>query len=197
MNQAMIRASSRIAAIEADIEANGGIITEEQERELETIACSQVEDSISTIVWWERRQKHLEGLVKQAKVAIAFMENRASWWRARARAFMEHAGGATVKMPIATAIYSKGRVRVQFVNPDTGCDCEFKDVAAILPDNFKKSEVVYKPETDLIKAALESGMALPFARLAQDPFVTIRVNQDKLLEEDIRNAAGFIAQEEK
>lgn len=180
--KSLIPISSRLVEIERDIQESGGIITPEQEAEIEAIIAADLAQAGRTIVSLDHRRAQLDALIKQAKATSDYWELRAGMYRdAMSRLMCEHANGdgkfyvedQSFKAHLAT---QKGRV-------------EIFDEASV-PRIFWSREIVEKPDTKLIRAALESGQEVPGARLegAGEKRVVIKANKDALLQQEIRQA---------
>ena len=178
----LIGVNNRLVEIEREIQESKGLITPEQEAEIEAIIKADVAQAGRAIVSFDERRKHLEALRKQAKLRCEFWEQRAGMYRdAMSRLMNEHANGDGkyyIEDPAFNAHLAKQQGRVEIFDE------------ASVPRIFWSREMVEKPDTKLIRAALESGQEVPGARLegAGERRVVIKPNKDALLQQEIRQA---------
>lgn len=180
--KALIPVSNRLVEIEREIQQSDGLITPEQEMEIEAIITGDLTQAGRTVVTIEQQQAKLDALIKQAKGLSDYYEQRAGMYRAAmARLMSEHANGDgkySIKDTFFGASLSKGKGRVEVFDPEN------------VPRIYMKKVETWKPDTELLRAGLEveEPGATACARLVVEPHVVIRVNKDALLQAEIKGA---------
>lgn len=186
MSIARAEIANRLFELEQEIEANGGIITPEEEAEFAALVAAKTDDACRAIVLREMNVEQLELLLREAKALLAIKKQRAEALRAEVTKCMQAAGVTKIKAEdgLYTASWMEGRQGVEvLVEPSD------------LPAQYQRRVVTVKADTDMVRMALEAGMVpttqdgRPIARLTKEPFVTIRVNKDKALELRLEQAA--------
>jgi hypothetical protein len=169
----------RLVELEQEIAASKGLITPEQEAEIDAIVVQQAELAADLAVEFEQRHKRLKALIDEAKKMLGFFETRADSYRAKLtyalKKSVEAGGTKSLKADdriwrSATLMEGKGRV----------------EIVGVVPDEYLKEEMVKKPDTEMIRALLEAAGDQPWAKLVREPHCRILVNEDKILEREMR-----------
>lgn len=185
MTNDKLQRQGRLAEIESDIRDSAGVITPDQEMEIEALLSLDVGDAIDIACSFEQKAERLELIMKRAKMVLGLLEERAAYYRAKAVKNMVAGGVKSLKHPggLWTASLTNGKGRVEL-------RCKPED----LPEEFRRPVVSFRAETDLLRMALEMGREIkgpddgPAAVIVREPHVRILKNQSLMVGEELREA---------
>jgi uncharacterized coiled-coil protein SlyX len=179
--------NNRILEIMREAEA-GRVMSPEQEAEIQALTVAQVQDAVQAIVFQEQRIKELDALLKEAKIVLAFKQDRVDALRPQVTKMLEKVtptkkGVRKVEADdgLFTAYWQAARGGVELLVP-----------VSDLPAQYTREVREINQDTDMIRMALEAGLepktedGRPIARLKDEPFTKIMVNPDKLVEYQIK-----------
>jgi hypothetical protein len=185
MTNDKLQRQARLAELEADIRDSQGLISSEQEMEIEALLSHDAGDAIDIACSFEQKAERLELIMKRAKVVLGLLEERAAYYRAKAVKNMVAGGVKSLKHPggLWTASLTNGKGRVEL-------RCKVED----LPEEFRRPVVTFKPETDLLRMALEMGRDIhgpdgfQAATIVKEPHLRVLKNQSLMVGEELREA---------
>lgn len=169
----------RLTEIEQEIAENHYLITPEQEAEIDALTRESAIYAGNLVAHFKLKHDKLKKLVDEAKKLLAHFKNREDSYRPRMTSALkknwENGGSKNVSAEDglwSAVLVQAGKGRVEVTGP--------------VPPEYCKEETVLKPDTELIRALLESAGDQPWAKLVKEPHVRITINEDLMLEREIR-----------
>lgn len=158
-----------------ELKATGGLFeTAEQEAEYDALIAADIEAAINAVIDAERRYARIKKAAKEAQDYLEMVSEDL-----RNRVAKQAAQAPTEdwrRARLYSAYLAKGKGRVEVFDE------------ASVPRIFWSREVVEKPDTKLIRSALESGQDVPGARLTgvDEKHVVIKVNEAAVRELEVQ-----------
>lgn len=169
----------RLAEIEQEIAAQDFIISPEMEAEIEAIIREQAEAAAEMAVNFKLKHDRLKELVTKAEDLLAFLKDREYSYRSKlTNALVLNAeGGGSRNIKADDGLWS-----ATLIEPKQGR----VEITGEVPPEYMKEERITKPDTEMIRALLEAAGDQAWAKLVREPHCRILINEDRLLERDLR-----------